>query len=243
VSKRLIIMIAAAGVVSFAGSFAFAWLSRPAPIRRAGPVEPNQLTLGSQETQLGLPQPELDIPMHIGITGGSPTKKSMSEEQLKNLVYEVRQRMQEYENKLRSLQTREQRLQMAHDTLKKDIENLNNLRVELASIVASLKDERDRLVKSKVEIAQAEKANLAKIAATYDKMDATSASEILTNMCKSLAPSTGPGGSASNLDDAVKILHYMTERTKAKLLAELVTSEPQLAAVLCGKLKQIAEQK
>jgi hypothetical protein len=35
----------------------------------------------------------------------------------------------------------------------------------------------------------------------------------------------------------------MTERTKAKLLAELVTSEPKLAAVLCERLKEIVEQK
>jgi flagellar motility protein MotE (MotC chaperone) len=44
------------------------------------------------------------------------------------------------------------------------------------------------------------------------------------------------------MDDAVKILHYMTERTKAKVLAELVTSEPKLAAVLCEKLKQVVEK-
>jgi hypothetical protein len=41
----------------------------------------------------------------------------------------------------------------------------------------------------------------------------------------------------------VKILHYMTERTKAKLLAEMVNSEPKLTAALCERLKQIAEVK
>ena len=54
---------------------------------------------------------------------------------------------------------------MAQDTLKKDIENLDNLRVELASTVASLKEERDKLLKSRLEIAQAEKTNLTSIAA------------------------------------------------------------------------------
>ena len=78
------------------------------------------------------------------------------------------------------------------------------------------------------------------IAATYDKMDPTSASKILTNMCASRAQDDGFGG--SSFDDTVKILHYMTERTKAKLLAELVTSEPKLAAVLCQRLKQIVEK-
>jgi hypothetical protein len=46
----------------------------------------------------------------------------------------------------------------------------------------------------------------------------------------------------NNIDDAVKILYYMTERTKAKLLAELVNSEPSLAALLSQKLKTVAEK-
>jgi hypothetical protein len=33
----------------------------------------------------------------------------------------------------------------------------------------------------------------------------------------------------------------MTERTKAKLLAEMVNTEPQLTAVLCQKLKKVVE--
>jgi hypothetical protein len=33
----------------------------------------------------------------------------------------------------------------------------------------------------------------------------------------------------------------MSERTKAKLLAELATSEPALASALCKRLKQIVE--
>jgi len=49
------------------------------------------------------------------------------------------------------------------------------------------------------------------------------------------------GNTDSSFDDAVKILHYMTERTKAKLLAEVATSEPALAAALCKRLKHIVE--
>ena len=98
-------------------------------------------------------------------------------------------------------------------------------------------EEREKLLKSRIEIARAEKANLISIAAAYDKMDATKASEILTNMSKMQDSSDGNG-----FDDAVKILYCMTERTKAKLLAELTTSEPKLAAVFCQRLKQIIER-
>ncbi|MHC4571754.1 MAG: hypothetical protein ACYS0C_06730, partial [Planctomycetota bacterium] len=94
-----------------------------------------------------------------------------------------------------------------------------------------------KLLKSRVEIAKSEKANLLSIAAAYDKMDSASAGKILTNMSQ-----MQDGSGSTTFDDAVKILHYMTERTKAKLLAELVTSEPKLAAVLCQRLKQIIEE-
>lgn len=242
-------MMAAAGLVSFAGAFVFARLTKPSPTSQL--AEPNQPVprpaLGGAE--LALSQPEVGTMTIAGASDGT-MKKTMTEKQLKNLVYEVQEKIKEYNDKLQSLQTQEQRLQMVQETLKKDIENLNTLRVELASIVASLKSERDKLASSRVEIAQAEKANLVKIASAYDKMDSSSAGKILTNMCKSQAQSADPGHAAvkatlrdSNMDDAVKILHYMTERTKAKVLAELVNSEPQLAAVLCGKLKQIAEEK
>jgi flagellar motility protein MotE (MotC chaperone) len=68
-------------------------------------------------------------------------------------------------------------------------------------------------------------------------MDAASAGKILTSMCASQ-----PQGAANSTDDAVKILYYMSERSKAKVLAELVTSEPKLAAFLCQRLKQTMEK-
>jgi hypothetical protein len=73
-------------------------------------------------------------------------------------------------------------------------------------------------------------------------MDATSASEILSSMALG---KTANGGSSrgANLDDAVKILHFMQDRTKAKVLSELVNTEPTLAAMLCQKLKQVQEGK
>ena len=88
----------------------------------------------------------------------------------------------------------------------KDIEKLNNLRIELASTVAHLKSEQDKLLKSRVEIAKTEKSNLISLAATYDTMDSASAGKILTNLSQAQNNSS---------DDAVKILHYMGERPKA----------------------------
>jgi hypothetical protein len=238
VSKKLIIMTAAAGLVSFAGAFVFAWLTKPSPAIRTD--ESKQTAVAREEAELGPPKLKTS---EMGVIGEVSEKmgKAMTEKQLKNLVHDVREKIREYDNKLLALKVREQRLQIAQDELKKDIEKLGNLQIELATIIASLKNERDKLHKSRLEVTQTEKVNLLSIAATYDKMDVSGASKILTNMCAGIDLSQMQDDERDSFDDAVKILYYMTERTKAKLLAELATSEPTLAAALCQRLKQIVE--
>jgi hypothetical protein len=235
-SKKLIIIIAGSGLISFSAAFVIAWLTQQAP---SSP--PGQSAQVEQQTELNLPTSEADE-ISTQTQGFSTTGRAMTEKQLKDLVYDVRLKMQEYDNKLQSLKLREQRLQTAQQTLREDIESLNNLRIELASAVATLKNERDKLEKSRTEIAEAEKRNLVSIAATYDKMDAASAGKILSSMCSGNLQKGTRTDVDNNIDDAVKILYYMTERTKAKLLAELVNSEPSLAALLSQKLKTVAEK-
>ncbi len=237
-SKKLIIITAATGLVSFSGAFVLGWLTKPSPSSR--PDESVQPTLVGGGAVPELPQPGAGVIGAVG-TASDIEKKAMTEKQLKNLVFEVREKVQEYNGKLQNLEVREQRLQMAQDTLKKDIENLNDLRIELATIVANLKDERDKLLKSMLEVAQIEKDNLVLIAATYDKMDASSAGKIVISLCTSQTQPDKVDSQGIGFDEAVKILYYMTERTKAKLLAELTTTEPKLAALLTQKLKQVIE--
>lgn len=244
-NKKVIILMAVAGLVSFGGAFAFAWFTKKAPSSES-PAEQgiNEATFADEET-LKLPEPKAGT---VGVIGSGDSKmgRAITEQQLKSLVHEVRESIRQYNGKLEDLELWEQRLQMAQDTLREDIEKLNNLQVELASMTAALKSERDRLLKTRTEIAAAEKANLMSLAAAYDKMEASSAGKILSNMCVSgdgQAQKRVFGGPGSNMDDAVKILYYMGERTKAELLAELVTLEPKLAAVLCRRLKQIVEER
>lgn len=239
-SKKLIIITAAAGLVGFAGAFAFAWFTKPAPA--SSPDESGQATLTSVDTLPELPQPAVGMTGIVG-TASDEMKKAMTEKQLKNLVFEVREKVQEYHDKLQALEVQERRLQMSQDTLKKDIENLNNLRVELATIVADIKSERDKLLKSRLEIDQTEKANIVLIAATYDKMDSSSAGEIFKSMCASQTQPDKVDSQSTGFDEAVKILYYMTDRTKAKLLAELTSIEPKLAAFITRRLKQVVEGK
>ncbi len=242
-TKKLIIM-AAVGVASFAGAFVLAWLTSPSTADSSD--KPETPPVAGAAPEQTAPQPAPHATEDAGAASGA-VEEGMTEQQLKKLIQDVREKIREYDNRLQALAVREQRLQVAQDVLKKDIENLNNLRTELASTVASIKSERDTLLKSRLEIDQAERVNLTTIAATYDKMDAPSAGKILTSMCAAAAgdsqtQGTGAGKSYNSFDDAVKILYYMTERTKAKLLAELAASEPQLAAVLSQRLRQIAER-
>ncbi|MHC4109916.1 MAG: hypothetical protein ACYSUY_02515 [Planctomycetota bacterium] len=236
-NKKRIIMIAAAGLISFAGAFAFAWFTKSAPARASDELNKSTVAASDAIDKPWLPQPEVST---MGPTD-STMRKAMTEKRLKNLVFEIREKIGEYDNKLQVLDLQAQRLLITRDTLKKDIENLNNLQIELASTVAGLKEQRNKLLKTRVDITKQEKANLVSIAATYDKMDAQSASKILTSMCTKQTKSADTGEVDSGFNDAIKILHYMTERTKAKVLAELVTSEPQLASLLCQKLKRISE--
>ena len=239
-NKKLIIITAAAGVVSFAGAFGLSRFMKPA--RQSESAQAGQSAgvgrpLGTMFAQ------QQGRPGGAGMQGSEPAaqpQQMLSERQLKSLVYEVRERIRQYNSKLNDLNVREQHFATAQETLRKDIDELDNLRIEVAAAVAKLKEQRDATAAGRTEIARNEKTNLVSIAATYDKMDSVSASKIMTNMCMTQMQKGQIGG--GSFDDAVKILHYMTERTKAKLLAELVTTEPKLAAVLCQRLKQVVEQ-
>jgi flagellar motility protein MotE (MotC chaperone) len=239
--KKLIIITAGAGLISFAGAFVFALFTVPSP---AIPDKTEQSASASDGSKTDLQAPEDDLEDVLGTTP-EKMKTVMTEQQLKNLIQDIRAKMQEYDTKLQDLGVREQRLQIAQDVLKKDIESLNNMRIELTSVISNIRSEQDKLLKSRLEISQTEQTNLMSIAATYDKMEPASASKILANMCDpentGQVPSEEVIMSSESFNDAVKILHYMTERTEAKLLAEIAASRPELAATLCQRLKQIVE--
>jgi len=240
VSKKVIIIAAAAGAFSFAGAFSTAWFTRPAAAIAA--TDQNEPGPGTPAQATGAPQSGILPTIPAAQPDETTGTRSMTEQQLKDLTYEVREKIREYNDKLKALEKEKERLAIAQQVLKKDIDSLNNLRVDLAGAAASVKSERDMLSKARTEVQQTEKTNLLAIAAAYDKMDAASAGQILVNMAVG-QPKSGGGARTANVDDAVKILHFMQDRTKAKVLAEIVTTQPALAATLCQKLKQVTETK
>ena len=229
-SKKLIIMIAGTALLSFAGAFVFAWLAKPSP--QAQNVELEQSALSGEEGAIDTRQ------QHNPETGGTSAsdvtiKGVMTEKQLKNLVYEVREKIHEYNYKLRDIEVQEHRLKMTQEMFKKDMEELNNLQIELAATVARLKNEQDKLFKDRITIAETEKDNLMAISATYDRMDVASAGKILTNIFQAQNNSSS---------DAIKILYYMSDRPRAKILASIAETEPGISAYFCQELKQIIKK-
>jgi hypothetical protein len=239
VNKKLIMIAAAAGLVSFTAAFVTGWLSRPKAALGSGGPAPTG-TAGPTNTPA--PIPPAIVPLGATAADDTTGTRALTEQQLKELILEIRDRMQTYDRKLQDLEQEKQRLQTAREMLKKDIDTLNNLQVELATSTASLKSERDALLKTRVEIDQVEKSNLTALAAAYDKMDAARAGEIFKSMAQGQVRS-GTVAPSTTMDDAVKILRFMQDRTKAKVLSEMATTEPALAAALSLKLKQVTEKK
>jgi DNA repair exonuclease SbcCD ATPase subunit len=215
------------GLISFGGTFFLGMKTKKPVAAVEGPNRPAEVNL----VDLKLNQPQIPVPPEIAKIQNKQ-KIAMTEKQLKDLIYEVREKINEYDYKLQELELREKNLQAAKDTLKKDINDLDNLRIELTSTVSAIKAEQEKLQKTMVEIGTIEETNLKSIAATYDKMDAAQAGKILSNMNQT--------NKASNADDAIKILYFMSERTKAKVLAAIAETEPAISANFCQRLKKIS---
>ena len=172
-SKKLIIIAAAGGLLTFAAAFFGArMLGRsPATVENAA----NTKAKTRPAAPAGQPQAEGSK----AATEDSQTKaeenteaaKGLTQKELKNLIYEVREKISSYENKEKEMALREARLQMTQETLKKDIDTLNQLKVELATMTANLKEQKNQLLETRTKIAKNEKVNLTSIALTYDKMD------------------------------------------------------------------------
>lgn len=151
------------------------------------------------------------------------------EQQLTEMIRELHSRLAECRHKQRELAKQQQRIRMAGELLKKEAQNLEDLRFKLVGPLAELKKAKSELLHTRISIRQEEQVNLKRSAGIYEKMDPASSSTILKEMC-----------SSSQENDAAKILYYMSEKSAARLLGEM--TDKALAAKLFDKLKRIREQ-
>ena len=224
--KKHIIILALVGVVSFAATFGVTWMLKrrsvdipPAP-QAAGAAQPAGRTASAPST-----------PRVPTLTGGAGARApSMGETELAGLIDDVRATIRDYESRQDELTEQNQRLALARKTLQEDIERLTSLNAQLAATLNDLRRQEQQLRNTRLEVSQEEKANLERLAAAYDKMDAAQASKIMVNMMTS-----------NQMADAVKIIYYMSERTAAKLLGEIAGTQPNLAGTLSLELKKVKE--
>jgi flagellar motility protein MotE (MotC chaperone) len=207
--KKSIIVLAVAAVVSFSGALGVTYVLKK---RSAGAAHAGTPTTG----------PAVPVaPDRLALTP--------KESELEDLIKEVRQKGMECQRRELLLEEREKRVVMSEELLKKESQDLENLRIQLVAPLATLKDERARLDKSRVKVTQEEADNLKHSALIYEKMDPASGARIIENMCD-----------GSQAEDAAKILHFMSERAAAKLLAEI--SDKGLASELCERMKRIRQE-
>ncbi len=223
-NKKILIIIIFAGFISFGVTFFVGLKTTKPPEVRSDVNQPHDVNAAG----LKIAQPQIPAPSQSGTVSQNT---AMTEKQLRELIYEVREKINEYDYKMKEIELRERNIQTARDNLKKDVNELENLRIELTSTIAAIKSEQEKLSRTMLEISKTEEANLKLIAASYDKMDAAQAGKILASM------NQAKGG---NSDDAVKILYYMAERTKAKVLAAIAETEPAVSANFCQRLKKIS---
>ena len=217
-STKQIVVIGMVCVLGFAGGFGVMIMTRGPVAAKA--AEPNKLD-----------DPNAEIAKKVtGAEELTLTQRGISEKQLKLLVQSLRTKIAECDKREQDLNTREQRVQTAREQLAKDVNELTSMQVQLANTTAQIKQEKAVLEQYQLKIGEDESANLKKMATVYDKMDSAGAAKILVNMCMN-----------RQIEDAVKILNFMSERTAAKSLAEIAQTDPKIAGDICMGLKRLKE--
>lgn len=216
-SKKRIIILAGALVISFALSAGAFLMLVPAPKPAAAEGEPEAGQSPYDRLAYG--------PAPLGTEPLKPTER-----QLEELTRDLRRRLAECREREDKLAKEEKRMQMALETIQKEAQDLEKLQFQLVGPLAKLRTAKAELEKTIITIRRTEQANTKRTATVYEKMDPARAAVILAEMCKS-----------KQEDYAAKLLHYMTEKKAAGVLGEI--KDEALAAQLTAMLKRIKEEK
>jgi flagellar motility protein MotE (MotC chaperone) len=224
-NKKILIM-AGAGLISFGGTFGITkMLKGPAPATATETSETEKPTEAAALTK------EDKVPeLKITENPGEEMARGMTEKQMQGLIFDMREKMKEYKFKEKQLTEQEERVRVAREGLQEDITRLTQLQAQLTLVYEKIRKQEASLQAKQLDISETEKANLQKLAQTYDKMDAAQAGKVLISMSAN-----------QQLPDAVKILYYMSERTSAKVLGEIASTKPEVASVLSQELKRVRD--
>lgn len=225
-NKLKIIILAVVGIVSFGGAFGLTLVLKKSPAPAAGADTPVQKPSASTR-DVEMSEPRQDITL---TSDPFDMQRGMSEQKLKTLIDDSMESAREFKSREKELLERENRIKIAQVAIQEDIDRLVNLQTQLSLTLGDIKKEKQLLEGLRIDVSAEEKVNFQKIAATYDTMDVTKSSQVIITMAK-----------GSQLNDAVKILYYMSERNSGKLIGEIATTQPDLAGLLTLELKKVKE--
>ena len=217
--KKFLIILGGLAVLSFGVSLAISML-----LGGSEPASPP----GPQATT----RPALTGADALLATAGAPGRllRQMlpAQRQVEELIKDLRARVTDYDRRERQLDDREKRLQLTEQNLQRRAKELEKLRMELVTPWTRLKEAAAELERSRVNVDAQEKAAILNIAATFEKMDSAEGAAILEGMCQN-----------EQTDDVVKILFYVSERPRGKLLGEI--KDKDLAAKLTALMQKVRE--
>lgn len=225
--KTQLIILALAGLFSFASTFTVNWVIKKK--KAAVTVAQQAQEASSQRADSGT-QGDFFDSMSLAAEATNPNDSGISERQLQHLIYDIRSKLKDHRDRQKALDTEAERIEISRLSMQEDIDRLNELQNKLNLTLAEIHQKETALKNTLTEIDALEKDNFQRLASTYEKMDATKAGLIMTTMAAS-----------NQLQDSVKILYYMNERMAGKLLAEIATKKPELASLICMQLKHVKE--
>lgn len=224
--KQLIILILA-GLLSFASTFTVSWIIKKKKI--AAMVAQQEQKAESQQVASN-PQGSFFDSASLMAQAENLHDMGISERQLQHLIQDIRNKLKDHQDRQKALDTEAKRIEISRQSMQEDIDRLNNLQNKLNLTLSEIHQKEAALKESLTEIDTLEKDNFQRLASTYEKMDTAKAGVIMTTMATN-----------NQLQDSVKILYYMNERMAGKLLAEIGTKQPELASLICKKLKYVKE--
>jgi chromosome segregation ATPase len=225
--KSQIMILVIAGCVSFTAMFGTSWFVKKQKAQELAQLAQQQPDPASAVRRV----PAASTPEDVLFGGDTEVAQmGMSERQLQNLIHDIREKLKDFHKRQKQLEEEAERIEISRQTLQTDIDRLNSLRNKLDVAMSEIKQKEQELAKSIVQIDELEKTNFQRLASTYEKMDVAQAGKIMVTMAAS-----------SQLQDSVKIIYYMTDRSAAKLLGEIAMAKPELATIISSQLKRIKE--
>jgi hypothetical protein len=234
VKKKLMmfVILPVAAIASLGiGFLAAVLLSPDVPIE---PNAPTQQEVLAQQAEIGL-SPTKTTSASPEQT--RPTRRGMSNKEIAELSQRLLISIDAYKDKHQAVIDKEKGLTETQAIIKEDLKRLDDMRIEIATAVNALKEQKLALEALSIAITKKETKNLTTLAKTYAGMEPEIACDLFVEKCPVTTDPNQPGN--GDIDDVTKILYLMKDKEQSEILNSLVAKDVQLAAEITRRLKHI----